>query len=48
MSDPEKIKEAFERNQKAVKLRPENGKSTAVTKVRLYDGTTCEVKPIQR
>lgn len=44
MSNPEKIKEAFERNQKAVKLRPEMGKSTVVTKVRLYDGTTCEVK----
>lgn len=44
MADPETIKEAFLRNQKAVKLRPEKGKSTAVTKIRLFDGTTCEVE----
>lgn len=44
MADPETIKKAFLRNQKAVRLRPEKGKSTAVTKVRLYDGTTCEVE----
>ena len=44
MADPETIKEAFLRNQKAVKLRPSKGESTAVTKVRLYDGTTCEVE----
>lgn len=44
MSDPETIKEAFLRNQKTVKLRPEKGKSTAVTKIRLFNGTTCEVE----
>ncbi|MDX1672775.1 MAG: OsmC family protein [Balneolaceae bacterium] len=44
MADPKTIKEAFERNQKAVKLRPAMGRSTAVTKVRLFDGTTCEVE----
>lgn len=44
MSDPQTIKEAFERNQRAVKLRPSTGKGTATTKVRLYDGTTCEVE----
>jgi uncharacterized OsmC-like protein len=44
MADAETIKEAFLRNQKAVKLRPSKGESTAVTKVRLYDGTTCEVE----
>jgi uncharacterized OsmC-like protein len=44
MADPKMIKKAFERNQKAVKLRPSAGKSTAVTKVRLHDGTTCEVQ----
>ncbi len=44
MSDPETIQQAFLRNQKAVKLRPEKGKSTAVTKIRLFDGTTCEVE----
>lgn len=44
MADPKTIKEAFLRNQKAVKLRPSKGKNTVVTKVRLYDGTTCEVE----
>lgn len=44
MADPETIKKAFERNRKAVKLKPNLGKSTAVTKVRLFDGTTCEVE----
>ncbi|WP_372638993.1 OsmC family protein [Fodinibius sp.] len=44
MSDPKTIKEAYERNRRAVELRPQKGKSTAVTKVRLFDGTTCEVQ----
>lgn len=44
MADPKTIKEAFERNQKAVKLRPSLGKSNVVTKVRLHNGTTCEVE----
>ncbi len=43
MADRETIKKAFERNRKAVKLRPQMGKSTAATNVRLRDGTTCEV-----
>ncbi len=44
MADPETIKTAFERNQKVVKLRPEKGQNTAVTTVRLYNGTTCKVE----
>lgn len=44
MADPKTIKEAFERNQKAVRLRPSKAKSTVTTKVRLFDGTTCEVE----
>jgi uncharacterized OsmC-like protein len=44
MADPKKIKEAFERNQKMLKIRPSKAKSTATTKVRLFDGTTCEVE----
>jgi len=44
MAGPKAIKEAFERNQKAVVKRPSLAKSTATTKVRLYDGTTCEVE----
>lgn len=44
MADPKTIKEAYERNRRAVELRPQKGKGTAVTKIRLYDGTTCEVQ----
>ena len=44
MADPETIKKSFLRNRKAVTLRPELAKSTAVTKIRLFDGTTCEVE----
>lgn len=44
MAEPKTIKEAFERNQKAVELRPSLAKNTVVTKVRLFDGTTCEVE----
>ena len=44
MADTATIKKAFERNQKAVKLKPNLGKSTASTKVRLFNGTTCEVE----
>lgn len=44
MADPKTIKEAYERNRRVVELRPQKGKSTAVTKVRLFDGTTCEVQ----
>lgn len=43
MSDPKTIKKAFERNRKAVELRPEIGRKTVTTKVRLVEGTTCEV-----
>lgn len=42
--DPKTLKEAFERNAKAIRLRPSKGQSTAVTKVRVRDGTTCEVE----
>ncbi|WP_440998430.1 OsmC family protein [Fodinibius sp. SL11] len=44
MADPETIKEAFQRNQKALQMRPSKAKSTAKTKVRLFDGTTCVVE----
>lgn len=44
MADAKTIKEAFERNRKAIELRPQKGKSSAVTKIRLFDGTTCEVQ----
>lgn len=44
MSDPETIKKAIERNQEAVRKRPSLARNTVVTKVRLHDGTTCEVE----
>lgn len=44
MADPSTLKEAYQRNRKAIELRPAMGKSTAATKVRLRDGTTCEVE----
>ena len=43
MADPKKIKEVFERNKKALELRPSIGKSTASTKIRVRNGTTCEI-----
>jgi uncharacterized OsmC-like protein len=44
MSQQEKIKTAFERNAKALELRPTLGQGTAVTKARLVEGLTCEVE----
>lgn len=44
MADIKTVKETFERNRRAVKLRPQKGKGTAVTKIKLFDGTTCEVQ----
>ena len=44
MTDVVKIKTALERNIKAVALRPSAGQGTAVTKVRVRDGLTCEIE----
>lgn len=44
MSNPKTIKETFERNKKAIALRPSTGQSTALTKIRVRDGTTCEIE----
>lgn len=38
------IKEAFERNAKAISLRPSVGQGTAKTRVTLRDGLMCEVE----
>lgn len=43
MSDSQTIKKAFERNREALEKRPSIGQSTATTKVRVHDGTTCEI-----
>jgi uncharacterized OsmC-like protein len=44
MTDFEKIRTAFERQSKAVTLRPGMGKGTAITRVRVSDGTTCAIE----
>lgn len=44
MADPATLRSAFERNKKAVTLRPSAGQYTTVTTVRLRDGTTCAVE----
>lgn len=44
MADSETIKNAWLRNQKAVRLKPGVGIKTVTTKIRLYNGTTCEVE----
>jgi len=43
MADSQTIKKAFQRNKKALEKRPSIGQSTAVTKVRVRDETTCEI-----
>ena len=40
----ERLKSTFERNAKAMTLRPSLGQSTARTKVTLRDGLTCDVE----
>lgn len=44
MADESEIKTAFERNRKALALRPAIGRGTAVTSVRVVDGMTCQVE----
>jgi uncharacterized OsmC-like protein len=44
VSDQERIRTAFERNVKALSLRPSIGRGTAVTKARLREGLTCEIE----
>lgn len=44
MADPDSIKRSFERQAKAVGLRPSIGKRTIVSKTRLVDGVRCEIE----
>jgi len=44
MADPITIKKAFERNRKALELRPKMGEKTARTRIRVRDGTTCDIE----
>lgn len=44
MERHEQIKETFERNAKAMSLRPSAGRGTATTRVTVRDGLTCDVE----
>lgn len=44
MTGRDEIKTLFERNRKALMLRPAVGRGTAVTSVRVVDGMTCQVE----
>lgn len=43
MADRETLRTTFERNARALEMRPSVGKSTAVAKITVTDGTTCHV-----
>lgn len=44
MADPKTIKESYERNRKLLSIKPSKGQYSTTTKVRMYDGTSCEVE----
>lgn len=44
MSDPETLKNSFKRVKKLLTIKPEKGQYTTTTKVRVRDGTTCEIE----
>ena len=44
MMAEEKIRTAFERNQRALRLRPAIGRGTAATTVRIREGLTCDIE----
>lgn len=44
METRERIKTSFQRNSRALQLRPSIGKGTAVTRVRLEDGLRCVIE----
>lgn len=44
MADQKTIKKAYERNRKLLSIKPSKGQYSTTTKVRLYDGTSCEVE----
>lgn len=44
MADTKTIKEVYERNAKAIKLRPSKGKSIGKSKITVTDGTTCKIE----
>lgn len=44
MSDTKKLKESHERVKKLLTIKPEKGQYTTTTKIRVRDGTTCDIK----
>ena len=44
MADSKKIKEAFDRNVKLLNIKPSKGQYTTSTKIRLKNGTACEIE----
>lgn len=44
MSDPETLKNSFKRVKKLLTIKPEKGQYTTTTKVRVRDGTTCDIE----
>jgi uncharacterized OsmC-like protein len=44
MEGEDRVRIAFERNTRAISLRPAIGQGTAVTRVRLREGLTCEIE----
>lgn len=43
MADSKTIRKAFKRNKKALEKKPSIGQGTASTKIRVKNGTTCEI-----
>lgn len=44
MSNQKTLKESFERTKKLLTIKPEKGQYTTTTKIRVREGTTCEVE----
>ncbi|MFW5973209.1 MAG: OsmC family protein [Bacteroidota bacterium] len=44
MENAQRLRAAFERTARALTLKPSVGQYTAVTKIRVRDGTTCEIE----
>lgn len=44
MSDPKTLKESHKRVKKLLTIKPEKGQYTTTTKVRVRDGTTCDIE----
>jgi len=44
MTSSRRIKERFERNARAVELRPSVGRYTSRSRVRLREGLTCDIE----